>query len=135
VIEVSGRTFPVDVHYRPMADSEDDLYGAITSAVSEILETEKGSTRRGGDILIFMSGEREIREAALALRHAKFPHLDILPLYARLSLEDQNKVFNSHKGRRVVLATKLADIILHKRFFGEVIDMTGKKLVKRRKKK
>jgi len=109
VIEVSGRTFPVDVHYRPMADSEDDLYGAITSAVSEILETEKGSTRRGGDILIFMSGEREIREAALALRHAKFPHLDILPLYARLSLEDQNKVFNSHKGRRVVLATNVAE--------------------------
>lgn len=109
VIEVSGRTFPVDVHYRPMADSEEDLYGAITSAVSEILETEKSSTRRGGDILVFMSGEREIREAALALRHAKFPHLDILPLYARLSLEDQNKVFNSHKGRRVVLATNVAE--------------------------
>lgn len=109
VIEVSGRTFPVDVHYRPMSDREDDLYGAITDTVSEILETEKGGTRHGGDILVFMSGEREIREAALALRHAKFPHLDILPLYARLSLEDQNKVFNSHKGRRVVLATNVAE--------------------------
>tara|TARA_B100000446_G_scaffold115715_1_gene107915 strand:- start:8929 stop:10014 length:1086 start_codon:yes stop_codon:yes gene_type:complete len=108
IIEVSGRTFPVDVHYRPMADTEDDLYGAITETVSEILETEKGSSRRGGDILIFMSGEREIREGALALRRAQFPHLEILPLYARLSLEDQNKVFNGHKGRRVVLATNVA---------------------------
>ncbi|MGH1373913.1 MAG: ATP-dependent RNA helicase HrpA [Cellvibrionaceae bacterium] len=109
VIEVSGRTFPVDVHYRPMTDSEDDLYSAITDTVSEILETEKGGTRRGGDILVFMSGEREIREAAQALRHANFPHLEILPLYARLSLEDQNKVFNNHKGRRVVLATNVAE--------------------------
>jgi len=109
IIEVSGRTFPVDVHYRPMADTEDDLYGAITETVSEILETEKSSSRRGGDILIFMSGEREIREGALALRRAQFPHLEILPLYARLSLEDQNKVFNGHKGRRVVLATNVAE--------------------------
>ena len=108
VIEVSGRTYPVDVHYRPMADSDEDLYSAITETVSEILETEKGSSRRGGDILVFMSGEREIREAALALRRAQFPHLEILPLYARLSLAEQNKVFNSHKGRRVVLATNVA---------------------------
>lgn len=109
ILEVSGRTFPVEVHYRPMADQDDDLYSAITDTVAEILESEKGDTQRGGDILVFMSGEREIREAALALRRAQFPHLDILPLYARLSLADQNKVFNAHKGRRVVLSTNVAE--------------------------
>ncbi|GAB3100238.1 ATP-dependent RNA helicase HrpA [Pseudomaricurvus hydrocarbonicus] len=109
VIEVSGRTFPVEVHYRPMADKDEDLYGAITDTVEEILQTEKSGTRRGGDILVFLSGEREIRETALALRRAEFPHLEVLPLYARLSLAEQNKVFNAHKGRRIVLSTNVAE--------------------------
>jgi ATP-dependent helicase HrpA len=109
IIEISGRTYPVDVHYRPMADKDDDLYSAITDTVDEILTTEKNSGRRGGDILVFLSGEREIREAALALRRAAFPHVDILPLYARLSLEEQNKVFHGHKGRRIVLSTNVAE--------------------------
>lgn len=109
IIEVSGRTFPVDVHYRPMVDKDEDLYGAITETVDEILTTEKSSSRRGGDILVFLSGEREIRETALALRRAQFPHVEVLPLYARLSLAEQNKVFNAHKGRRIVLATNVAE--------------------------
>ncbi|MYM62776.1 ATP-dependent RNA helicase HrpA [Pseudomaricurvus sp. HS19] len=109
IVEVSGRTYPVDVLYRPMADSDADLYESIVATVDEILESEKGGTRRGGDILVFMSGEREIREAALALRHANFPHLEVLPLYARLSLAEQNKVFAGHRGRRVVLATNVAE--------------------------
>ncbi len=109
IIEVSGRTYPVDVHYRPMADQDGDLYEAIVTTVSEILETEKGGRRRGGDILVFLSGEREIREAALALRRAQFPHLEVLPLYARLSLAEQNRVFQNHTGRRVVLSTNVAE--------------------------
>ncbi len=109
IIEVSGRTYPVEVRYRPMADSDDDLYESIVATVDEILESEKGGSHRGGDILVFMSGEREIREAALALRHANFPHLEVLPLYARLSLAEQNRVFAGHRGRRVVLATNVAE--------------------------
>ncbi len=134
IIEVSGRTYPVEVNYRPMADADDDLYTAITDTVDEILQSEKNSTRRGGDILVFLSGEREIREAALALRRAQFPHVEVLPLYARLSLEEQNKVFHGHKGRRIVLATKVADIDYQKWFPSKTIDMTKKKVLKRRKK-
>jgi ATP-dependent helicase HrpA len=90
IIEVSGRTYPVTTHYRPMTEDYDDQYQAITNTVSEILNSEKGQDgQRGGDILVFLSGEREIRETAKALRHTNFPHLDILPLYARLSLAEQ----------------------------------------------
>jgi len=137
VIEVSGRTYPVTTHYRPMTDDYDDQYQAIVDTVDEILVSEKGSSQRGGDILVFLSGEREIRETAKALRSANIPQLEIQPLYARLSLAEQNKVFRVQKSsvRRICLATKIADIILHRRFSGKIIDMTGKKLVKRRKKK
>lgn len=111
IIEVSGRTYPVDVRYRPMIDDEDDQYQAIVSAVEELLHEEKsqGSSSRGGDFLVFLSGEREIREAALALRKADIPHLEVLPLYARLSLTEQTRVFSNHRGRRIVLATNVAE--------------------------
>lgn len=113
VIEVSGRTYPVDVWYRPMldSDSEDaDPYQAIVDAVLEIDQHErKTGKNRGGDILVFLSGERDIREAAKRLRHADFRHYEILPFYARLSLAEQNRVFSSHKGRRIVLATNVAE--------------------------
>jgi ATP-dependent RNA helicase HrpA len=109
IIEVSGRTFPVDVIYQPMAESDDDLNSAIVNAIEEIERQERASGNRGGDILVFMSGERDIREAALAIRRAEFKHFDVLPLYARLSLAEQNKVFQNHKGRRIVLATNVAE--------------------------
>ncbi|NHN36772.1 ATP-dependent RNA helicase HrpA [Pseudomaricurvus alcaniphilus] len=109
IIEVSGRTYPVEVKYRPSLDSDEDLYTAITSTVEEILQTEKSGGHKGGDILVFLSGEAEIREAALTLRKAEFPHLEVLPLYARLSLAEQKKVFSGHRGRRVVLATNVAE--------------------------
>ena len=112
IIEVSGRTYPVDVVYRPEYAEADDLSQALVSTVEEILETEAGSERQGGDILVFLSGERDIREAALALRKASFPHLEVLPLYARLSLEEQNRVFHGHRGRRIVLATNVAETSL-----------------------
>ncbi|WP_226644986.1 ATP-dependent RNA helicase HrpA [Microbulbifer variabilis] len=109
IIEVSGRTYPVDIHYRPAADSDADLTEQVVAAVKELLHEEKSSSRRGGDILVFMSGEREIRECAKALRDAQIAQLEVLPLYARLSLAEQAKVFHGHKGRRIVLATNVAE--------------------------
>ncbi len=118
IIEVSGRTYPVDVWYRPLyefegseeSDTEPDQYAAIIDAVHEIELHEKTSGgARGGDILVFLSGEREIREAAEALRKAQFAHMEVIPFYARLSLAEQQKVFQPHTGRRVVLATNVAE--------------------------
>lgn len=104
VVEVSGRTFPVATLYRPWHDADEDLTTAVVNAVDEII-----SHYPPGDILIFMSGEREIREVSHELKKAEFPHLEILPLYARLSIAEQNRIFNGHKGRRVILATNVAE--------------------------
>lgn len=109
IIEVSGRTYPVEVRYRPAADEEGELASQIADAVNELLAAEKGSSRRGGDILVFLAGEREIRETAQALRKANLQHVEVLPLYARLSLAEQTRVFAPHKGRRIVLATNVAE--------------------------
>ncbi|WP_111643262.1 ATP-dependent RNA helicase HrpA [Marinimicrobium alkaliphilum] len=112
VIEVSGRTYPVDVWYRPAEnrdDDDDDSYQPIIDAIDEIERHEREQGKRGGDILVFMSGERDIREAAKRIRKADFRHFEVLPLYARLSLAEQQKVFAPHKGRRVVLATNVAE--------------------------
>ncbi|QKO14278.1 ATP-dependent RNA helicase HrpB [Dickeya solani] len=110
IIEVSGRTYPVDVRYRPVVeeaqDSDRDQLQAILDAVDELC-------REGpGDILVFMSGEREIRDTADALNKQDLPHTEILPLYARLSNQEQNRVFQSHHGRRIVLATNVAETSL-----------------------
>lgn len=109
VIEVSGRTYPVEVLYRPWQDEFEDLTQAIVNAVEEIQSLSKG---QGGDILVFLSGERDIRETSHALKKANLPHWEVIPLYARLSLEEQNKVFRPHKGRRIVLATNVAETSL-----------------------
>lgn len=105
IIEVSGRTFPVEIRYHPIeetgADSELD---AIAYAVSDLpLE---------GDILVFLSGEREIRDAAEFLAGKKYPRTEILPLYGRLAAADQQKIFSSHPGRRIVLSTNVAETSL-----------------------
>ena len=102
VVEVSGRTYPVETRYRPLDDTEDEIDG-IVGAVEEIL-TEPG----GGDILVFLSGEREIRDAAEAIEGLK-SGLEVLPLFARLSAADQQRVFSGHRGRRIVLATNVAE--------------------------
>jgi len=129
VIEVSGRTYPVQTLYRPLeTESPDepapDLSDAIVAATEEILYLEKkGQTpNRGGDILVFLPGEREIREAAERLRKSSIPHLDILPLYARLSNAEQQKVFADHSTRRVVLATNVAETSITVPGVGYVID-------------
>ncbi|CAM3588867.1 ATP-dependent RNA helicase HrpA [Rouxiella silvae] len=110
IIEVSGRTYPVDVRYRPVVDDADDgdrdQLQAIFDAVDEL-----GRESRG-DILIFMSGEREIRDTADALNRLDLPNTEVLPLYARLSNSEQNRVFQSHSGRRIVLATNVAETSL-----------------------
>ncbi len=111
IIEVSGRTYPVDLRYRPLlaADEDErdrDLQQAILDAVDEVW-------REGpGDILIFLSGEREIRETAESLRKHHPPNTEVLPLYARLSATEQNRVFQSRGRPRIVLATNVAETSL-----------------------
>jgi ATP-dependent helicase HrpA len=111
VVEVSGRTFPVAVRYRPLAltdgGPERDQPEAIGDAVDELL-----GESRDGDVLVFLSGEREIRDTADALRGRLRDDIDVLPLYARLSNAEQQKVFTSHSRRRVVLATNVAETSL-----------------------
>ncbi|WP_084622388.1 ATP-dependent RNA helicase HrpA [Demequina oxidasica] len=119
VIEVTGRTYPVDILYRPLeGESKKDEKDLITSIVDACDEL---STWGNGDILVFLSGEREIRDAADALeghygaraRDPRHPQrVEILPLYSRLSAADQHKVFSSHTGRRIVLATNVAETSL-----------------------
>ncbi|MEI2743722.1 MAG: ATP-dependent RNA helicase HrpA [Candidatus Competibacter sp.] len=111
VIEVSGRGYPVDIRYRPLlAEDEDgrdrDLQQAILDAVDEVWKEGPG------DILIFLSGEREIRETAESLRKHHPPNTEILPLYARLSAAEQNRVFQPHGRPRIVLATNVAETSL-----------------------
>ncbi len=102
VIEVSGRTYPVELRYRPLDDG--DQIQAITDALAELRREAPG------DVLVFLSGEREIRDTADAL--AGEPGLEVLPLYARLSAAEQYRVFEPHQGRRIVLATNVAETSL-----------------------
>lgn len=107
VIEVSGRTYPVEVRYRPWQDEEDsDPLQGLFNAVDELC------TVGLGDILIFMNGEREIRDTADALRKRNLRDTEILPLYSRLSNAEQNRIFSQHAGRRIVLATNVAETSL-----------------------
>lgn len=110
VIEVSGRTYPVEVRYRPVVEDADDTDRDQLQAIFDAVD-ELGRESRG-DILIFMSGEREIRDTADALMKRDLPHTEVLPLYARLSNAEQNRVFQSHVGRRIVLATNVAETSL-----------------------
>lgn len=109
IIEVSGRTYPVETRYRPLAsdeaDDKDQLEG-IFEAVDELCDEGLG------DILIFMNGEREIRDTADALNKRNLRDTEIVPLYARLSSGEQNKIFQPHSGRRIVLATNVAETSL-----------------------
>jgi ATP-dependent helicase HrpA len=107
VIEVSGRTYPVELRYRPLADDEQDVEEAIVDAVAEL-----SRERADGDILVFLPGEREIREAAEALRKHHPKGAEILPLYARLSFEEQERIFRPHGARRIVLSTNVAETSL-----------------------
>ena len=107
VIEVSGRTYPVDVLYRPPRDDEADLADAVANTVNEIAEMDPRN-----DVLVFLPGEREIREALVELERRALPHTVLLPLYARLSASEQQRVFQQLPQRRVVLATNVAETSL-----------------------
>jgi ATP-dependent helicase HrpA len=111
IIEVSGRTYPVEVYYRPLSqapgEEDRDMIQGIVDAVDEITLHD-----RQADILIFLSGEREIRETTEALRKHRLPNTEILPLYARLSAAEQNRVFTPGSQRRIILATNVAETSL-----------------------
>ncbi len=121
VIEVSGRTYPVEVIYQPgnekqdnnkaskgiPIDGPDGLPGNILAAVDRI-RALPGHTG-ANDILVFLSGEKEIRDVSKLLRHQHYRHTEILPLYARLSNAEQNRVFQLHTGQRIILATNVAE--------------------------
>ena len=109
IIEVSGRTYPVETRYRPLSGDDDvdrDQLEGIFEAVDELCDEGLG------DILIFMNGEREIRDTADALGKRNLKSTEIVPLYARLSAGEQNKIFQPHAGRRIVLATNVAETSL-----------------------
>ncbi len=131
-IYVSGRMYPVEQRYRPFEESRDhDLNDAIADAVDELWR----DPRDAGDILVFLPGEREIREAADHLRkHLSHQPLlrnaEVLPLFARLSQAEQDRIFDSHSGRRIVLATNVAETSLTVPGIRNVIDV-GTARVKR----
>ena len=107
IIEVSGRTYPVEVRYRPVVEEDDqDQLQGILNAVDEL------QVEGRGDILIFMNGEREIRDTAEALQKQNLKHTEILPLFARLSAQEQNKIFHPSGLNRIVLATNVAETSL-----------------------
>lgn len=117
IIEVSGRTYPVSVRYRPLIDPDNpdatdrDQVTGIVDAATELWTEPRGD---GGeeDILVFLSGEREIRDAADALTELNLPQTEVLPLYARLSAAEQHRVFSRSGKRRIVLATNVAETSL-----------------------
>lgn len=108
IIEVSGRTYPVEIRYHAPEDAGDDIdqSDAIVNAVDELMREAPG------DILVFLSGEREIRDTQDALSKQHYRNTEIVPLYARLSAAEQNRIFQSHSGRRIVLATNVAETSL-----------------------
>jgi ATP-dependent helicase HrpA len=131
VLMVSGRTFPVDVRYRPFEESREyDLNSAIADGVDELWRSHQG-----GDILVFLPGEREIREATDHLRkhlshQPTLRNAEVLPLFARLSPAEQDRIFQHHSGRRIVLATNVAETSLTVPGIRNVID-AGTARVKR----
>lgn len=115
IVKVSGRTYPVEVRYEPVDAARDEVNSdiqtnAVVAGVKRIL-AEKNSAA-AGDILVFLSGEREIRDTAQALRKQRLANVEILPLYARLRHTEQVKIFRPHQGRRVVLSTNVAETSL-----------------------
>ena len=115
VIEVSGRSFPVEIRYHEVGEdeAEKDSSDALLSAIDELVQHDelmrKSHPQQQGDILIFLSGEREIRELAEDLRKHHSHNTEILPLYSRLSASEQNRVFQRGNKRRIVLATNVAE--------------------------
>ena len=129
VIEVSGRTYPVEIRYRPLIVRDEggriaqvrDQVAGIVDAVTEVW-TEMPAGHDATDILVFLSGEREIKDAAEALNGLRLPGTEVLPLYARLSAAEQHRVFHRGAGRRIILATNVAETSLTVPGIGYVVD-------------
>ena len=116
VIEVTGRTFPVEIRYRPLTPETDEP-GEARDQVQAIVDAVEELSREGpGDVLVFLSGEREIHDTADALRRLDLRSTEVLPLYARLSSQEQHRIFerapSGGPGRRIVLATNVAETSL-----------------------
>ncbi|WP_035384212.1 ATP-dependent RNA helicase HrpA [Ferriphaselus sp. R-1] len=121
VLQVSGRSYPVEIRYRPLQDTAEGEPEDVPQAVCRTLdELSIGGLR--GDLLVFLPGEREIRETAEALRKHHPKHVEILPLFSRLSAAEQDRVFKPTNQRRVVLATNVAETSLTVPNIGYVID-------------
>jgi len=113
IIEVSGRTFPVEVRYRPTTEINKDEMEADGDQLQGIFDAVDELCDEGpGDILIFMNGEREIRDTADALSKRNLKGTDVLPLYSRLSNAEQNRIFAPHSRRHIILATNVAETSL-----------------------
>ena len=122
IIEVSGRTYPVETWYRPLAAETDEdgnrveedlsVDQGILAALDEIAAHERSVGKRPGDVLVFLPGEREIRDAAEVLRKANLRMTEVMPLYARLTPAEQQKIFKPASGRKIVLATNVAETSL-----------------------
>ena len=113
IIEVSGRTFPVDVRYNPISDIKKDDMEAEGDQLQGIFDAVDELCAEGpGDILIFLNGEREIRDTADALSKRNLKHTDVLPLYSRLSNTEQNRIFAPHSRRHIILSTNVAETSL-----------------------
>lgn len=112
IIEVSGRTYPVEIRYRPLEDESGgktidlDPLDALCEAIEELMAEGEG------DILCFFPGERDIRDAMEAIEGRHWRNVDVTPLFGRLSNQEQHRVFRSHKGRRIVLSTNIAETSL-----------------------
>ncbi len=119
IVTVSGRTYPVDIRYSDAAEESSgaDQAMAIGQAVEDLF------TERDGDVLVFCSGEREIRDAVEELESLGLPDTEIVPLFARLSAAEQHRVFSSHSGRRVVVATNVAETSLTVPGIRSVVDV------------
>jgi ATP-dependent helicase HrpA len=110
IVEVSGRSYPVEVRYRPLIGEEDESELTLPEAVVAAVRELDAAAR--GDVLVFLPGEKHIRDVADALGKAKLLHTEVLPLYARLSGSEQERIFQAHHARRVVLATNVAETSL-----------------------
>ena len=112
IIEVSGRTYPVEIRYRPLEFEaggkvvDQDPLDGLTEAIEELMH------EGDGDILCFFPGERDIRDAMEAIEGKKWKNVEVTPLFGRLSNQEQHRVFSEHRGRRIVLATNIAETSL-----------------------
>ena len=113
IIEVSGRSYPVEILYRPLiADDEEGVELSLPQGVVAAAQELDHSKHGRGDVLVFLPGEKQIRECAKALKDANLRNTEILPLFARLSVAEQERIFATHHARRIILATNVAETSL-----------------------